>query len=483
MSLKEFQIRAWQCDPAHAQVIVHSSPAGDLRKPIRVPCDVSQLDDARQLFHIAHWYRRPDLQGLLVDMGRKLAKVLLPRPVYALLTSSLTTVTASDILRIRLCLDPALIDLPWEYLYRPDVLDQPTLTGFLLFDHRISLVREAPTATSVAPAQQKTQRMVFAGTLRSDGEDQLGVHQEYTRLSKALISVREFLILDEFLPASGNNIEKALFNPAAIFHYSGDTGNDKGRGYLIREMRTGSRDNRATPLPELMYGDELSPLLQKACTQLAVFSACNSGRWAFVKPLLQGGLPGLIGTQGEVSIKAAFAFSEKLYGELAVGLSLDEAVIHARFHELQFGGFDGRDGLEWGVFMVYLPATEIVLLPDAERQSMIAPFQEAARRDLQQAIANTTQRNGPLPQTADQVNKTDLRRAIIEHYTLDDLELLCADLKQDIAQEGIELDLALDMVGGESEPNKVLNLIGYLDRNHCLTYLMERLRKEHPGII
>ena len=47
--LTEFQIRAWQKDQTHAQVLVHSSPAGDIRKPLTVPCDLRRLDDDRKL--------------------------------------------------------------------------------------------------------------------------------------------------------------------------------------------------------------------------------------------------------------------------------------------------------------------------------------------------------------------------------------------------------------------------------------------------
>jgi hypothetical protein len=103
---------------------------------------------------------------------------------------------------------------------------------------------------------------------------------------------------------------------------------------------------------------------------LAVFSACNSGRWPFVRPLLQAGLPAVIGNQGVVSVAGSGGFCRKLYTSLALGLSLDEAVTWARLHLLEPGVSRLRESYEWGTFMVYMPSTESVLFPlPAEREA------------------------------------------------------------------------------------------------------------------
>ena len=46
MNFVDFQVRAWQADANHVQVIVHSSPVGDMRKPTTVTCDLDQLRSA-----------------------------------------------------------------------------------------------------------------------------------------------------------------------------------------------------------------------------------------------------------------------------------------------------------------------------------------------------------------------------------------------------------------------------------------------------
>ena len=43
MDFHDFQIRAWQSDASHAQVLVHSSPVGDMREPVTVRLESSAL--------------------------------------------------------------------------------------------------------------------------------------------------------------------------------------------------------------------------------------------------------------------------------------------------------------------------------------------------------------------------------------------------------------------------------------------------------
>jgi len=76
-----------------------------------------------------------------------------------------------------------------------------------------------------------------------------------------------------------------------------------------------------------------------------------------------------------------------------------------------------------------------------------------------------------------------LREAIVRAFNLEELEILCAEVEQDLHDDGIELPVTLDVVGGRSEPNKAHNLIGYLDRQGHLAYLVNAVRRVRPGII
>jgi hypothetical protein len=385
MNFYDFQIRAWRVDEEHAQVLVHSSPAGDIRKPLTVNLDPGRLNGLRQLVDNC-WKWPPGTTQTIIKAGNELAEILLPVPVHTLLIKSLERVPPEDGLRVRLCLDKDLIDLPWEFLYRSDGTDEDGLAGFVVLNPRISLVREAPILIYKPSLSDEPQRLVFAGTPYSVNgkKDAWGTEEEYRRLSLSLNQVVEkgFLEIDPYITSDGDNIERALVEPAAFFHYSGHTDEENGQSYLTKTIKDGA-------VAERLWSEKLGDLLRRAQTKLAVFSACNSGQWGFVKPLLKAGLPALVGAQGLVSSGAASWFSQNLYKSLALGLSLDEAVTWARFHVLEVGKALANENCEWGSLMVYTQSAQAVLIPKAKDEGL-REQQEEARAEREQTIVNVT---------------------------------------------------------------------------------------------
>src|SRR5581483_7995628 len=110
-----------------------------------------------------------------------------------------------------------------------------------------------------------------------------------------------------------------------------------GRPFIIREL-----DNSASlaAIPKI-YLDELADKLRRSPVRLCVMSACNSGFWPAVEPLLNARIPALIGINGLVASASTIEFCVKLYESLAVGLSLDEAIGRARVHVMQWGSGKG----------------------------------------------------------------------------------------------------------------------------------------------
>ncbi len=88
--------------------------------------------------------------------------------------------------------------------------------------------------------------------------------------------------------------------------------------------------------------------------------------------------------------------------------------------------------------------------------------------------------NQPVQATVD---KRILRQALVQSFSLEELEVLCADIQQILADDGIDLPVSLEMAGGSEKPAKVLKLIEYLDRRGHLGVLAEAVRRERPGII
>lgn len=379
----DFQIRAWMSDDYHAKVLVHSSPAGDMRRPLTVSVDMESLSSSRQTLEKL-WLGGAGSYRSSIKIGHELSMVLLPPQVLSLLDRSLEHIDPGNGLRLRLCLEKVLIDLPWELLYRQNSVGSGSLGGFLALDPRISLVREAPVSSRIPEITSARQRLVYVGALGPKERDGWLVKDEHKELIRAVKPVKGFLYLeDNFQPASGNTIHKLLSHPAAIFHYAGHVQVfENNRSALVREIHSDQYD--------WLYSEELAGLLWKAGVRVAFFNACNSGDWTFVKPLLQiGGLSALIGVQGMVANTAAFAFSRKLYSYLAVGLSFDEAVTAARLHLLEPGVAPGPESCAWATYIVYMPSSQATLFP-RPNDRVVREHQQLARSERIQIVNNVT---------------------------------------------------------------------------------------------
>ena len=78
-------------------------------------------------------------------------------------------------------------------------------------------------------------------------------------------------------------------------------------------------------------------------------------------------------------------------------------------------------------------------------------------------------------------DKRALREAIVAAFTLEELEALCADIGQDLSDDGIALQVDLEIVGGTTREGQVLRLINYLDRRGYLDYLVRAVQQLRPG--
>jgi hypothetical protein len=250
-------------------------------------------------------------------------------------------------------------------------------------------VREPPSVVATAVPTDRTQRGLFVGTFFNDGSDTWSVKVEYDSLSKAIRPIKNLMTL-AFERADGSAaIEQQLAEGCDVFHYAGHTEIEAGRGTLV-QLASAKEPFFMETLPERApwaWTDNLAARLARAGTRLAVFNACNSGSWPFVRPLMRAGIPAVIGVQGLVSNYAALNFAESLYKSLAVGLSLDEALTYARLYVQE----PGRSYYEcdWARFMVYMPTDSAVLFPRTarkairERQHQAREAREQTMRDAQ----------------------------------------------------------------------------------------------------
>jgi CHAT domain-containing protein len=404
MRFVDFAVRAWREGP-YAQVMAHSTPAGAMRQPVPVKLGVFAPDDYRITIDA------PLARG--AEVGRQLARVLFPPEIWRLLGESLAGIAdRPDLgLRIRLCLDDDLIDLPWEFLYRPDVDAPAARTGFLLTDGRISLTREPPSTVGAHASSGRPQRGLFLGTMFDDGSDRWSVRVEHDSLTKAMSRVQGLLSFDFARADDGAAVERALAAGCDVFHYAGHTEVVDGRGTLIQCVHAArfaaqmeSADYGASavaaytppievagsvesvePPADWAASDVLAGRLTRAGTRLAVFNACNSGLWPFVRPLMRAGVPTVIGVQGLISNIAALNFAEMFYKSLAVGISLDEAMTYARLYIME--PERSYYPCDWGRFMAYMPVESAVLFPRPD-ESRIRKQQHEIRVGRKQTIDN-----------------------------------------------------------------------------------------------
>lgn len=381
MRFVDFSLRAWR-EGKYLQVIAHATPAGGMRQPVPVKLGEFNADDFR-LEHDA-------ALASGAKLGRRLSRLLLPDPVWRLLGESLRTIAPrSELgLRLRLCLDDDLIDLPWEYLYRPDVSAPAARGGFLLMDGRISLVREPPSDLTLCASSDRVLRGLFVGALFDDGSDVWSVKLEHQSLARSMRSAQELLTLDFVSADDEANLLATIASGCDVFHYAGHTEVVDGRGTLVQLARS-QKPLYCEALAERAswaWIDNLAMRLRRAGTRLAVFNACDSGFWPFVRPLMRAGIPAVVGVQGEVSNLAALNFADKLYGSLAVGLTLDEALTFARLHvvEPERSYWD----CDWGRFMAYMPTESAIIFPRTERDT-IGEMQRQTRDAREQTVRET----------------------------------------------------------------------------------------------
>lgn len=465
MNFLDFQLRAWKASENEVQVLVHSSPVGSMRRPVTVPFNGDEFAAVSNLIRNEYLCGEGMVERVS-NAAECLSQILLPPKVYTYLLRSLERVGENG-LRLRLCLDSALIDAPWEFMRRPDATDEELLDGFLILNPRLSMVREAPVESSKLEPSDKQQRMVIVGAYRHNGDDPWLVKNEREKLLEALEPVRNFLLVDDkFEDAADDAIEEALSKPAAVFHYSGHVDIDKDRGFLVRKNLSSDYPETFTledAVPMFSEG-KLDRLLEKAGVRIAVFSACNSGRWPFVEPLLKRGLPALVGVQGGTTNKAATAFCHRLFSSLAIGLSLDEAVIYARLSLHEDSLTESPESCHWGSFMVYMPTTEAVLLPKKEEQPQVQRQQEEVRRTVSEIT-----------------DKRALRIFILKEFNEEELKLLCDDLEEDLKKAGLNYEVDLEIVGGYTKETKIQNLITHLEKRNCIPIFLAAVKRERPS--
>jgi len=237
--------------------------------------------------------------------------------------------TAQRGLRLTLSLAsaPALISLPWEFLYR-----RPR---FIASQRHSPLVRRLDTGTRTAPPGI-TGKVRILGVISSPSDlSPLEVDVERGRVEQAvakMVTARR-VQLDWLEPATPSSLRRALRDSSYhILHYVGHssfTNNDEGAIYLEDEA------GAAVEVDSTVLANLLS---DQNSLRLVVLNSCEGARTTLSDPyagvattLIQLGVPAVVAMQFEISDQAAILFADELYTNL-IGRQdpIDAAVAEAR---------------------------------------------------------------------------------------------------------------------------------------------------------
>lgn len=329
---------------------VLQSPAGEGRAPMRLDLEGVALEDlvgdltrrtrkhrdagpvTREIVR-RHETKRSDPR----DIGAALFRGTFSGQVGSLFDRSLGGLAAAQDrgLRIKLKLqgdDPRLAGLaalPWELLRRSETED------YLSLDRRTSLVRylDVPRPRTLIPLPPVLR--ILVAVAEPENLEPLELGEELRRL-KAAWKKQKRVEVDVLERTSLARLREALSEkPYHVIHFMGHGGFDRetGEGALYFESKQG----QAVPVTGLALAAKLQ---DHTSLGLVFLNACNTGRAAasgegppfagVASALVFGGLPAVLAMQFPISDRAAIRFGQAFYRHLAVGTSVDEAVIEGR---------------------------------------------------------------------------------------------------------------------------------------------------------
>jgi CHAT domain/Double zinc ribbon len=362
-----------------------------------------------------------------IELGQTLADLLLPPYARKLFRESLMRIRDDEGLRLRLRLDDALADFPWEYMYIQDTRGEKVSSSFLALDPQISIVRHEALALPTdwfdipgdfyeAPARR---RVVVAMATPPSYPPLSSLPAEQKAIRQALETVPgiEATYVPEYTAdhydlvpsATLEDIFSALRQRADIFHFSGHgefasdlgpaLGSKVGAGGIVLASATGE----ALPVA----ADRFAEVLRGKGVRLVVLGGCETARrdgrhvWSGVAAaLLRVGIPAVVAMQFKIRDDLAAVFSGTMYEALVEGREVDEAVglgrAAMRIKAMENNGPDLRD---WGVPVLYLRSPHGVVFRPVQDECAL----QKAAASLERVIEH--QKQEPSIQVKQQVKK------------------------------------------------------------------------------
>ena len=305
------------------------------------------------------------------DFGERLYNAVFKDEVRDALRRSLDKADgqADHGLRIRLRLGdaPALLDLPWEYLY------DPTLRRFFCHSTTTPLVRYPQQPRPVTPLGVTLPLQVLVLIANPSDVARLDVEGEWRKIEAAVAGLRDRGLVqltrleNGTLAALQRQLRQGKYH---IFHFVGHGGLNGLTGERVLYLE----DERGRA--HAVGGDHLGTLLSDhRSLRLALLNACEGARATTNDPfagiaqqLVHQGIPAIIAMQFEITDGAALILAQEFYGALADGYPVEAALAEARK-----AIFVAGNDVEWGTPVLYSRANDGLLFKVEEIRAQRAP--------------------------------------------------------------------------------------------------------------
>jgi hypothetical protein len=454
--------------PAGYQITANS-PEGSVRASAQFALSAEELATISAL-------NGPGVRKAARTIGQKLFDELFQGTVRNLFgsTQTLARQKGRDGVRVRLAvLVPELAGIPWELLYDPGPGNHLCLT------HATPLVRTLPVLQPLGPIAAETPLRLLAMVSQPAGMQTPDTAREKERLNSWLKPLEDSgRVVKEWVAPTWIALQDALQKgPWHIFFFIGHGGydDDDGEGYLVLTAANGDEE----PVFASAIGGLLANHDSLRLVQLVACDGAKSGVAdvfsSSAATLMKRGLPAVLAMQRPVSDEAAAELNRAFYGAVANGLPVDLAVVEARLALSRF-----PNSAEWVTPALFLRAVDGVLFAMPQPVVEITPQVEANQTTTSPAAPAplTTARPGQVPaarEPAASVSRGDLRRQMMQVYSLEDLASLCDDLTDRMRADPHPVVVALDLLPRGGLETTILELIKFLDRRGKLQVLLDAI--------
>jgi len=272
-------------------------------------------------------------------------------------------------IRLRMTDTPEIGDLPWEYLYNPQMDD------FLALSVETPIVRYLDVRNSHSPLSILPPLNILVMVSSPNDAALLDVEQEWGNLRKELKELENSgrVKLDRLDQATPLALQRKLRQKQYhVFHFI-------GHGQYSVQQKNGmlilADDHEQS---HLTTSQDIGVLLRDhRSIRLVVLNSCEGARCSpddaysgVAQYLIRKGIPAVIAMQFEITDSAAITFAREFYGALADNYPVDAALTEARKTIFTQG-----NKLEWGTPVLYLSSTDgrIFCLPDISQDESQPP--------------------------------------------------------------------------------------------------------------